>query len=174
MADFDAVVVDHAHCEKKAAASAMALVAAYPDRPVLVRRLIKLAREELRHMAQVHAVIVKRGLKLGRDPGDPYVQALLALVRSGAMERLVDRLLVSCLIEARSCERLALLAGVLPTADLRRLYHSLATAESGHGSLFVELAEDCEDCTAVHHRLDELAEREAEIVRRLPLEPRIH
>ena len=87
----------------------MALVAAYPDRERLVRRLSSLAIEELRHFRSVYACIRRRGLVLGRDPGDPYAQALRRLVRSSGEGRLTDRLLVCALIEARSQERLDLL-----------------------------------------------------------------
>ena len=87
VAGFDRVLVDHAHCEKKAAASAMALVSAYPEDDVLVARMVRLATEELRHFRQVHDRIVARGLSLGRDEGDPYAKALLALQRTGQKER---------------------------------------------------------------------------------------
>ncbi len=152
----------------------MSLVAAYPDRPRLVRRLVRLAREELRHLEQVHARLVARKLSLGRDPGDPYAQALIALARSGEPQRLVDRLLVSSLIEARSCERLLLLSEALPEADLREFYASLSIAEAGHHALFVELAKEAADAAEVARRLAELAEEEARIVARLPIEARIH
>jgi tRNA-(ms[2]io[6]A)-hydroxylase len=172
VARFDEVLVDHAHCEKKAAASAMALVAAHPESPRLVQRMARLAQEELRHFRQVHELIVARGLSLGRDPGDPYAQALLALVRTGARERRTDRLLVSALIEARSCERLGLLAGALPDPELRAFYARLARAEAGHTVLFGDLAR--EDDPGADARLAQLAEAEAGIVARLPLAPRIH
>ena len=171
---FDRVLVDHAHCEKKAAASAMALVAAYPDRERLVSRLSSLAIEELRHFRSVYACIRRRGLVLGRDPGDPYAQALRRLVRSSGEGRLTDRLLVCALIEARSQERLDLLARALPDRDLRAFYASLARAETGHALLFVSLAESYADPEPVRVRLDRLAEAEAEIAAQLPLSPRIH
>lgn len=174
LADFDAVLLDHAHCEKKAAASAMSLVAAYPDRTVLVRRCVKLAQEELRHFYQVHGLIVRRGLTLQRDGGDPYARALLALMRSGVRERLMDRLLISALIEARSCERLELLAGGLEDAAYAKFYRALAIAERGHHRLFVGLAELYAEPALVSARLAELAVCEAEILAAQPLAPRIH
>jgi tRNA-(ms[2]io[6]A)-hydroxylase len=172
IARFDEVLVDHAHCEKKAAASAMALVSAHPDVPVLVSRLARLAQEELRHFRQVHELIVARGLRLGRDPGDPYAQELLALVRTGAVSRRTDRLLVSSLIEARSCERLSLLAQGLPDPALSAFYARLSRAESGHATLFLDLAHDADPHAGA--RLAELAGAEAAIVAALPLAPRIH
>ncbi|AKU92775.1 tRNA-(ms[2]io[6]A)-hydroxylase [Vulgatibacter incomptus] len=137
---FDEVIVDHAHCEKKAAASAMALVTAYPDHDLLVKRLARLAHEELRHFRQVYDRISARGLKLSKDEGDPYVQSLIRLVRTTPAERRMDRLLVSALVEARSCERLELLSEALEDPELRSFYATLARAEAGHHTLFVDLA----------------------------------
>src|SRR3954468_22832847 len=96
---FDEVLVDHAHCEKKAAANALSLLAAFPDVPGLPRAMARLAREEAGHLAQVLQLLDRRGLRLGRDPGDPYAQALQGLVRQPRAERLLDRLLVAALIE---------------------------------------------------------------------------
>ena len=175
MADFSAVLIDHCHCERKAATSAIAMVNWYPSHEVLVRRLAKLAQEELRHFREVHRVIVQRGLTLTRDSGDPYVQLLLKHVRTPEAQRRTDRLLVSSLIEARSSERLQLIADALTgDEDLGPFYKALATAERGHYKLFVELATLYEDQAVVDARLLELADAEADIVRRLPVEPRIH
>jgi len=171
---FDLVLVDHAHCEKKAAASAMALVSAYPDHDLLIKRLARLAHEELRHFRQVYDLISARGLVLGKDEGDPYAKELLALVRTTPKERRMDRLLVSALIEARSCERLELLGEALPDEALRAFYKRLAKAEGGHYTLFVDLAELYDEPARVQARLAELAEAEAAIVARLPIAPRIH
>lgn len=173
LAKLDDVLVDHAHCEKKAAATALSLIGAYPDREHLVRRMAALAIEELRHFRAVHDRVLERGLALGRDPGDPYAKRLLASVRDGGITRLTDRLLVAGLIEARSHERLALLAEGIADPGLSDFYASLARAERGHARLFVELAERYDPEGSVR-RLEELAAREAEIVADLPLLPRIH
>jgi tRNA-(ms[2]io[6]A)-hydroxylase len=174
LADLDRVLVDHAHCEKKAAAQALSLVAAYPDLERLVRRLSALAIEELRHFRAVHRELRRRKLDLGRDPGDPYAKHLQCLVRSSGPGRLTDRLLVSGLIEARSHERLLLLADALPDAALSDFYRALARAEEGHARLFVDLARQYDDDAGVVARLEELAAEEARIVASLPLQPRIH
>jgi tRNA-(ms[2]io[6]A)-hydroxylase len=118
LSDLDATLADHAHCEKKAAASALKLVADHPDRPELVRSLAKLAQEELQHLLAVLAEMARLGVAPTPDAGDPYAQALVRLVRGGA-PALVDRLLVSALIEARSCERLAKRHGALSLGELR-------------------------------------------------------
>ena len=173
LADFDRVIVDHAHCEKKAAASAMSLVAAYPDRQRLVRRLSALAIEELKHFRAVHLRLRRRGLTLGRDFGDPYAQALMRLVRPGR-GRLTDRLLVGALIEARSRDRIELLADALDDSELRAFYKSLAEAEGRHADLFGELARHYDDQEDAEARLATLVAAEEEILKRLPIEPRMH
>ncbi len=173
VAGLDRTLADHAHCEKKAAASALKLVADHPDRPELVRALARLAQEELQHFLAVLAEMGRRGLALSPDEGDPYAQALFRRVRGGP-GRLADRLLVAALIEARSCERLALLAEALPDPRLRELYARFAQSEAGHERLFVDLARRHGGAAAVDARLDALAEAEARIVRELPTLPRIH
>ena len=169
----DEVLVDHAHCEKKAAANALSLLQAYPEVPGLPAHMARLAREEAAHLAQVLHWLEVRGLALGRDRGDPYAQGLQALVRTSAKERQLDRLLVAALIEARSCERLGLLASGLPEGALAAFYARLAQSEDGHQRLFLRLAERAHGAAAAA-RLDGLLDEEAELVRRLPVRAAIH
>jgi tRNA 2-(methylsulfanyl)-N6-isopentenyladenosine37 hydroxylase len=173
LAGLDAVLVDHAHCEKKAAANALSLLQAYPDVPGLPVLLARVAREEAAHLAKVLGLLERRGLSFGRDRGDAYAQGLQALVRTGATERQLDRFLVAALIEARSCERLGLLAAGLPEAELRRFYAELARSEDGHQRLFLRLAERTHGPSA-QPRLAVLLEAEAALVRRLPIRAAIH
>ncbi|HVP69560.1 MAG TPA: tRNA isopentenyl-2-thiomethyl-A-37 hydroxylase MiaE [Anaeromyxobacteraceae bacterium] len=172
LSDLDATLGDHAHCEKKAAATAVKLVADHPDRPDLVRKMAKLAQEETHHFLTILNELARRGRTLPPDGGDPYVQGLLRMVRGGPA-RLLDRLLVCALVEARSRERLALLAAALRDERLRDVYGRMAAAEAGHETLFVELAR-AEGGEAAVTRLAELAEAEAALVASLPLLPRIH
>jgi len=175
LARFDEVLCDHAHCEKKAAAQAMSLLATYPDRVRLVQAMSRLAQEELGHFRQVFDRVVARGLTLPRDHGDPYARALRKLVRHREDDtRLTDLLLVSGFIEARSHERLELLADALVDEDLKRFYTTLAQAEAGHCKLFVGLAEEYADPERVAARVTVMAAAEAEILAGLPVEPRIH
>jgi tRNA-(ms[2]io[6]A)-hydroxylase len=170
---FDEVLVDHAHCEKKAAAHALSMLAAFPDVPGLPRAMARLAREEAGHLAKVLVLLERRGLQLGHDPGDPYAQALQARIRQPRAERLLDQLLVSALIELRSCERLQLLADNLPERHLRDFYEELALSEAGHGSLFLRLARNTAP-VAIDARLATLAAEEARLLRELPVRAAIH
>ena len=150
LADLDAVLVDHAHCEMKAATNALSLAARSPDFPGVVRALVDLAEEELRHFRAVLEELDRRGAKLGKPPSDAYAAELRRLASSSARRRsaedaLVDRLLVGALIEARSCERFRLLADALAArgqAELAAFYADLFTAEARHFRTFVDLAED--------------------------------
>ncbi len=164
---------DHAHAEKKAALSALSLLSAEPGRGDLVRRMAKLAREELRHLDQVLGHLRARGWALRRDLPDRYAGALLALRRPSGDDALVDRLLCAALIEARSWERLNLLGEALQ-GELGAFYGELARSEAGHYRLFVELAHQECPSADVDGRLDDLAAAEADIVRALPHEARIH
>ena len=171
---FDDVLVDHAHCEKKAAAQALSLLQAYPELPSLPIQMARLAREESGHLARVLRLMEERGLSLGADPGDPYVQKLRALVRSPPALQRLDRLLVCAIVEARSCERLSLLAQALDDRDLQRVYGELAQSERGHQSLFFRLAVSSGGLPAASERLNTLLDREAEIVVEVGIRPAIH
>ncbi len=168
------VLCDHAHCEKKAAASALAVVNRYGEHPDLVDAMVALARQEMDHLSQVWEFMKRRGVKLGRDPGDDYAQQLRQHVRPKEPLRLLDLLLVSALIEARSCERFVLLAPSVADPELKAFYDELAQCEGGHFRLFVTLAERHYDVDVVRARLDELAEVEGAIVARLDCEPSVH
>jgi tRNA-(ms[2]io[6]A)-hydroxylase len=175
--DLDTTLADHAHCEKKAAASALALINDYPGDARLVRALGHLAEEEIGHFREIHELVLERGGELPRDRGDPYARALLALVRQPAPERKLDRLLVCALIEARSCERFRLLRQELDArgdGELAARFRRLESSEAGHAALFVHLAAEEHGQDVTEARLDELAAEEARIVAALPVLPRIH
>jgi tRNA-(ms[2]io[6]A)-hydroxylase len=169
-------LADHAHCEKKAAASALSLINDYPEDSSLVRALGKLAEEEAGHFREVHEQLVARGGALPKDSGDLYAQKLRQLVRKANDDRKLDRLLVGALIEARSCERFRLLREELARrgeAELAGFVRRLESSEAGHAALFVKLARDRFGEAALA-RLSELRLAEARIVGELPLLPRIH
>lgn len=174
LANFDAVLIDHAHCEKKAAANALSMLQSYPEIPELPMTMARLAREESAHLAKVLSFMADRGLTLSRDAGDPYAQRLQALVRTPREDRRLDRLLIAAIIEARSCERLALLAEGLTDLRLKRFYEELAQSEDGHQSLFFRLAVNAHGEDAARARLEPLLDAEAEIVRGLGIRAAIH
>jgi tRNA-(ms[2]io[6]A)-hydroxylase len=171
---FDAFLLDHAACERKASGSALSLVAHYPDRPELVSEMIQLAREELDHFSQVYELIAARGLQLGPDRKDAYVRELRRLIRNGREHYFLDRLLVAGIAEARGCERFELIAGALTDVKLARFYSNLGQSEARHADLFVELANRYFDPEAVSARLDSLLIDEAKIVAALPLIAALH
>jgi tRNA-(ms[2]io[6]A)-hydroxylase len=175
MRDAGAILVDHAHCELKAAANALSLVARHPGDAWLSRALTDLAREEIEHFQRVVDVLAARGVAMGSPPVDAYAAALRRAVhelpRDPAMPLLVDRLLVGALIEARSCERFQLLAAAAEgeDAELHALWRELLASEARHYRTFVDLAVRAAggDRASVVDRLDTLAEAEAAIVTEL-------
>jgi tRNA-(ms[2]io[6]A)-hydroxylase len=174
LGDLDAVLADHLHCERKAAQSALSMLRAYPERPELVAQVARLAHEETSHVVQVTQVLARRGARPRFDLADDYVKALRSEVRKREPERLIDHLLVFALIEARSAERLGILGDALPDPDLAALYRALAAAEVRHRDTFLALAVAVGPAAAVATRAAELAGREADIIARLPIRPRIH
>ncbi|MFL5319754.1 MAG: tRNA-(ms[2]io[6]A)-hydroxylase [Myxococcaceae bacterium] len=171
---FSDVLIDHAHCEKKAAANALSMMQAYPEIDGLPAQMARMAREESGHLARVLKMMEERGLRLTKDGGDPYAQSLQKLVRKTNPERRLDRLLIAAVIEARSCERLALLAEHLPEDELRSFYGELAQSEDGHQSLFFRLAAEAHGEDVAKERLEELLEFEAELIENLPVRAAVH
>jgi tRNA-(ms[2]io[6]A)-hydroxylase len=174
MADFDAFLVDHAACERKASATGLWFVARYSDRAALLDPLIGFAREELEHFQRVYRVLAARGLRLGPDAKDEYVGRMLAHGRHHKGAHLLDRLLIAGIIEARGCERFGMVANALPAGELKELYLDLTRAEARHHGLFVELARREFDEEVLRKRLDELLNAEAAIVPSLPLRAAVH
>jgi tRNA-(ms[2]io[6]A)-hydroxylase len=178
LASVDAVLVDHAHCEIKAASNALSLAARHPDDLELVKALTDLSREEIDHFQRVLSLIEARGLVLGPPPVDEYAaelrraaQQLPATTFSGSRHAgLVDRLLVGALIEARSCERFKLLAEGSAQrqegGELHSLWSELLAAEARHYRTFVDLAVRAAggDRDGVARRLDRIADLEGAIV----------
>jgi tRNA-(ms[2]io[6]A)-hydroxylase len=168
------LLIDHAHCERKAAGAALQLMFRYPSDGELAAVLSPLAREELEHFEQVQALLEKRGLRLRALPAPPYGAALAALVRRAEPERMLDSFLVAGLIEARSHERMALLAAHSPDPELRALYGDLLASEARHFGLYWILCERRWPRPLLADRLRELARREAEILATLHPQPRMH
>jgi len=176
-ADLDRLLADHAHCELKAAQSALSLLGRFAgELPDAVSDLVALAREETAHFHEVQQRLRARGNTLPPPDVDGYVQALRQAARSDHRDHdaLLDRLLVSALIEARSCERFKLLSEYLADDSLRDFYRGLMVAEARHHRLFYDLAAARFGEAATRIRLTTLAAREAEVAHKLPLGPTVH
>ena len=174
ISNLDVVLLDHSHCERKAAAVAINLMFRYPSHSKLVRQLTAIAQEELAHFEQVNQWLESRGVDLAPLKAPPYGAGLKAQVRSGEPHRLLDSLLVSALIEARSHERLELLAKYCPEPELGKFYQSLMASEARHYGVYWLLADTYFPREEVSDRLEELATVESELLANLHSEPRIH
>ncbi|MBN7769488.1 tRNA-(ms[2]io[6]A)-hydroxylase [Marinobacter daepoensis] len=140
LANQDLMLIDHAHCEKKAASTALSLMYRYVDNTDLLNKMSRLAREELRHFEQVLAIMKKRGIVYAHLSPARYAAGLRGAVRAEDPGRLVDVLIVGAIIEARSCERFAALAPFLDDT-LRDFYNGLLKSEARHYQDYLKLAE---------------------------------
>jgi tRNA-(ms[2]io[6]A)-hydroxylase len=170
----DELLLDHAHCEKKAAGAAVKLLFAYPHHRFLQEPLARLAREELEHFERMLAVLDARGIAYRSLPPSPYGARLHAHVRRDEPERALDVLLVAALIEARSCERMRLLAEHLPDAELAAVFRELLAGEARHHRLYLDLAARLAGEDAARDRLRALAGIEAAILREPAPFARLH
>lgn len=162
LSNIELLLIDHANCELKAAATAMSLIFRYPDRKQLVDKMSRLAREELRHFEQVRSLIEKREISPRTLGASRYASGLRTCVANTEPQALVDTLIVGALIEARSCERFALLSPRLDD-ELSRFYRGLLAAESRHFENYLELARRYHDgpATDFDTRVDGFRDREA-------------
>jgi len=169
---------DHAHLEKKAAANALEMLNRWPEPSPpenWVAAMTAVARDEVEHLALVCRLLSRRGGRLTKQHTNPYARQLRDLVRQGSgRDELVDRLLVSSLIEARSCERFKLLADACDDAELARLYRGLWASEHGHYRSFLQLAEQIQAPESVGQRWNQMLDAEAQIISRQPSGPRMH
>jgi tRNA 2-(methylsulfanyl)-N6-isopentenyladenosine37 hydroxylase len=168
------VLIDHAHCEKKAAGTALNLIFAYVEKTELCRELSAIVKEELEHFELVLALLERRGIRFRRLPPGGYGRQLNELVARQEPRKAVDRLLVAGLIEARSCERFDLLRQHVGDRELAEFYGSLFESEARHHSTYVRLAKLFAPEEQVHARLDSLAAEEAAIIARGDELPRMH
>ncbi len=170
----DQLLIDHAHCEKKAASTAMNLMFAYVEDEELCREMTAIVQEELEHFHQVLAILRARGIRFRKLTPSAYGRKLHELIRKSEPQRAVDRLLVAGLIEARSCERFDLLRQHVADRELASFYDSLFESEARHYATYVQLARHYESDQQVQHRLQELAAAEAEIIAAGEDLPRMH
>jgi tRNA 2-(methylsulfanyl)-N6-isopentenyladenosine37 hydroxylase len=173
VADLAPILLDHAHCEKKAASTAINLIFKYQHDAGLMRPLSALAREELEHFERMLDVLASERIPFAPLPPSPYAGRLYAAVRPSEPERLLDTLLVCALIEARSCDRMARLVPVLPPA-LASVYRDLLASEARHHATYVDLALERYDRDDVFARLAALAAHEDAVLTGPPEAPRLH
>jgi tRNA-(ms[2]io[6]A)-hydroxylase len=164
--NLEELLIDHAHCEKKAAGVAMNMIFYYVENDDLCREMTLIVQEELEHFHLVRDLIQRRGWKFRRLAPSNYGQQLHELIRKLEPQRAIDRLLVASLIEARSCERFGLLRERLEDRELAEFYGSLFESEARHHATYVRLAKYFGSEEVVHARLDALSAAEAEIIER--------
>ncbi|MEZ5038373.1 MAG: tRNA-(ms[2]io[6]A)-hydroxylase [Saprospiraceae bacterium] len=169
--DLEEILTDHAYCEQKATTSCISLVQQYPDRIELVKALTPIVTEEWGHFRMVLNEMEKRGLQLGQQRKDDYVNGLLAFQKKGGSreDRLLEKLLVFALIEARSCERFRLLSLHINDDYLKTFYHKFMVSEAGHYRLFIDLAKLYCDEAKVKERWAEYLQYEAQLMKSLEL-----
>ena len=169
--EIEEILIDHAYCEQKAASSCISLIQQYPDKIELVNEVAPVVTEEWGHFRLVLAEIQKRGLHLGKQRKDEYVNKLLSFNKKSGNreERLIENLLTCALIEARSCERFRILSLEIKDEQLKDFYHHFMVSEAGHYKMFLRLAKHYGGDGKVSQRWQEYLDFEAEMVKGLPL-----
>lgn len=174
--NIEEILTDHAWCEQKAATNAITIITLNSEHVDLVTDLLALAKEELEHFQMVHDIIKKRGYKLGRERKDSYVNELYKFMNKGGNREqcMVDRLLFSAMIEARSCERFKLLSKEIKDSELSKFYHELMISEAGHYTTFISFARKYGKNVDVEKRWNELVQFESEIIKNYGKHETIH
>jgi tRNA 2-(methylsulfanyl)-N6-isopentenyladenosine37 hydroxylase len=165
--NIEELLTDHAFCEQKAASNAITLIVQNPNLSDLVQEMALLVQEEMDHFKRVHDIILARGYILGRERKDNYVNELrkFIIIGGGRTEQLVDRLLFSAMIEARSCERFKVLSENINDDELSAFYHELMISEAGHYAMFIRLAKKYADGIDVDKRWKQYLEFEAQVIK---------
>ena len=174
--NIEEILIDHAWCEQKAATNAITIITHNPQYEDLVTDLLELAKEELEHFQMVHELIKKRGYTLGRERKDSYVNELYKFMNKGGshLQSMVDRLLFSAMIEARSCERFKLLSQRINNEELSIFYHDLMISEAGHYTVFIGFARKYGKDIDVEKRWRELVAFEGELIKSYGKSETIH
>ena len=160
------ILTDHAYCEQKAASNAISIIVRFPEKSDLVTAMLEVAREELEHFQRVHQKILDRGLILGRERKDDYVNLLMEFMRKGVTreKQLVDRLLFAAMVEARSCERFKVLTEKISDPDLKGFYEELMVSEANHYAVFLGFARQYAAGEDVDQRWQEWLDYEGQII----------
>lgn len=165
------ILTDHAYCEIKAATACISLVQSFPDKEKMIEEVSPVVTEEWGHFRLVLEELKKRGLKLGRQRKDEYVNHIRKFEKKGGSreDRFIERLLTCALIEARSCERFRLLSQKIEDEKLQEFYHNFMVSEAGHYRMFLQLARDYGEREKVDERWQEYLDYEAEVMEKIKL-----
>jgi tRNA-(ms[2]io[6]A)-hydroxylase len=174
--NLDEILIDHAHCELKAASTANSMIMSFPEYSDLVTEMIALVKEEMSHFKLVHEKLMQRGIPLGKDRKDLYVVHLLKFFPKGGSRttQMIHRLLYAALIEARSCERFRLLSENLEDQELAKFYRDLMVSEANHYALFLNFARKYGERKEVDLKWNDLLKFEAELMKNLGTTESIH
>ena len=167
--DIEDILTDHAYCEQKATTFCISLIQQYPEKTELVKKLAPIVTEEWGHFRLVMLELEKRKMQLGRQRKDEYVNKLMKFEKKGGSrdDRLLEKLLICALIEARSCERFRLLSLHMKEEEMKTFYHKFMVSEAGHYRLFIDLAKEYFEEDRVKNRWKEYLEHEATILDQL-------
>jgi len=174
--NIEEILTDHAFCEQKAASNAITLIVQNPNLSDLVQEMTALVQEEMDHFKRVHEIILERGFVLGRERKDDYVNELRKFLPNGGSRetQLVDRLLFSAMIEARSCERFKVMSENISDKQLSAFYHELMISEAGHYTMFIRLAKKYAGSVDVDKRWKEFLAYEAQVIQNYGKKETIH
>jgi len=174
--NIEELLTDHAFCEQKAASNAITLIVQNPNLSDLVQDMALLVQEEMDHFKRVHDIIVARGFLLGKERKDNYVNELrkFIIIGGGREAQLIDRLLFSAMIEARSCERFKVLSENINDTHLSEFYHELMVSEATHYAMFIRLAKKYAVEIDVDKRWKEFLEYEAQVIQNYGKSETIH
>ena len=174
--NIEEILTDHAFCEQKAASNAITLIVQNPNLSDLVKEMAALVIEEMDHFKRVHDIILERGYVLGRERKDDYVNELRKFLPAGGSResQLIDRLLFSAMIEARSCERFKVMSENISDKQLSAFYHELMISEAGHYTMFIRLAKKYAGPVDVDKRWKEFLTYEAQVIQNYGKKETIH
>jgi tRNA-(ms[2]io[6]A)-hydroxylase len=174
--NIEEILTDHAFCEQKAATNAITLIVQNPNLSDLVQEMALLVREEMDHFKRVHDIIIERGYVLGKERRDNYVNELFKFIIKGGsrQDQLVDRLLLSAMIEARSCERFKVMSENINDKQLADFYYELMVSEATHYTMFIKFAKKYGDGIDVDKRWQEFLDYEAEVIQNYGKSGAIH
>lgn len=174
--NIEEILTDHAYCEQKAASNAITLIIQNPNYPELVQEMAMLVQEEMEHFKRVHDIIIARGYNLGKERKDDYVGQLFKFLKHGGtrQSQMIDRLLFSAMIEARSCERFKVLSENINDTELAAFYHELMVSEATHYTMFLRLAKKYAGDIDVDSRWKDFLAYEAQVIQNYGKSETIH